>query len=146
MLQAKGFTDFEHLNDKILIHAQFYAQDIGCPEDAVDEFNSFRTMYRELKLDVETDALLPFLISNDLHNAYPQLTLLMRIYKTIPITSASAERSFSRLKLIKSYLRACMNEARLSNLTLLSIERDIEIDREKVIDRFAQMKDRRMEL
>lgn len=126
--------------------ARFYCDDLCDPEGAVDEFLSFCTMYSELSMDLDTDAVLPFLISNDMHNAYPQLTILHRIYRTIPITSASAERSFSRLKLIKNYLRSCMNEVRLSNLTLLCIERDMDIDRDKVIGRFANMKDRKMKL
>lgn len=38
-----------------------------------------------------------------------------------------------------------MKESRLSNLTLLSIERDVVIDKDKVADRFAQMRERRMD-
>lgn len=96
---------------------------ISKPEEVVDAFLSFCTMYSELATDLNTDAVLPFLTANDMHRAYPNLTILHRIYKTIPISSA--KRSFSRLKLIESYLCACMmNEARLSNLTLLCIERE----------------------
>jgi len=43
---------------------------------------------------------------------------------TIPISIASAERSFSKLKLIKSYLRSTMSQQRLKELALLSIEKD----------------------
>lgn len=38
-----------------------------------------------------------------------------------------------------------MEEARLSNLTLLSDERDIDIDKNKVVGRFAAMKERRVD-
>ena len=38
---------------------------------------------------------------------------------------ASAERSFSKLKLIKSYLRSTMSQERLNGLTILSIEKHI---------------------
>jgi hypothetical protein len=44
---------------------------------------------------------------------------------TIPITVASAERSFSKLKLIKSYLRSTMSQERLNGLTILSIEKEM---------------------
>ncbi len=46
----------------------------------------------------------------------------------------------------KLSLRACMDGARLSNLTLLSIERDISMDKNKVAERFVRMKERRMAL
>jgi len=78
--------------------------------------------------------------------AFPHLTILHRIYKTLPISSTSAERSFSRLRLIKTYLRSCIDEARPSNLTLLCVERDIHIDKAKLVGRFATMKERRMRI
>ena len=44
------------------------------------------------------------------------------IFLTLPVTVASAERSFSKLKLIKSYLRSTMSQERLSGLAIISIE------------------------
>ena len=55
-----------------------------------------------------------------------------------------AAQSFSRLRLIKSFLCLCVDEAKLSNLTLLRVERDINTDKDKVFGRFATMKERRM--
>jgi hypothetical protein len=44
---------------------------------------------------------------------------------TIPVTVAKEERSFSKLKLIKTYLRSTMCQERLSDLAILSIENAI---------------------
>ncbi|GFV87647.1 retrovirus-related Pol polyprotein from transposon TNT 1-94 [Trichonephila clavipes] len=44
---------------------------------------------------------------------------------TVPVSTASAERSFSKLKLIKTYLRSTMSQDRLSALSVLSIEAEI---------------------
>jgi len=41
---------------------------------------------------------------------------------TISVSIVSAERSFSKLKLIKSYLRSTMSQQILNGLTLLFIE------------------------
>ncbi|GFW47670.1 hypothetical protein TNCV_2828621 [Trichonephila clavipes] len=44
---------------------------------------------------------------------------------TVPVSTASVERSFSKLKLIKTYLRSTMSQERLSALSVLSIEAEI---------------------
>ena len=49
---------------------------------------------------------------------------------------ATAERSFSELKLIKRYLRSKMSQSRLSNLSILSIEND----EAKAVDKSVLMK------
>ena len=56
---------------------------------------------------------------------FPNLLDTLQIAMTIGVTSASAERSFSSLKRIKSYLRSTMSQERLNNLSLLHIERDL---------------------
>jgi len=50
---------------------------------------------------------------------------------TMDVSIASCERSFSKLKLVLSYLRASMtriSQVRLCDLTLISIERGILCD------------------
>ena len=67
---------------------------------------------------------------------------------TIPITVASAEKSFSKLKIIKYYLRSIMSQERLSGLAILSIEKELleEIDYTKIINNFASQKARKIDL
>ena len=59
-----------------------------------------------------------------------------------------AERSFSKLKLLKTYLRAAMAQERLNDLGMLAIEREISysIELETLVvafARFAKMKARK---
>lgn len=85
---------------KMLQIAHFYSDDISKLEDAVDEFHSFLSLYYKLDIDLNTNAVPPFLIASNMDQAYLHLTVLHRIYITINISSASAKRSFSHLKLI----------------------------------------------
>ena len=72
----------------------------------------------------------------------PQIFTLLQIGATLLVTVCTAERSFSSMKLLKSYLRSKM-EDRLSNLALIYIHKDVEINDEEVIDRYAA-KNRRL--
>jgi hypothetical protein len=49
--------------------------------------------------------------------------LVMRL--TVPVTFAFAERSFSKLKLLKTVMRSVMNQERLGELMTLACERDL---------------------
>ena len=67
---------------------------------------------------------------------------------TIPVASASAERSFSVLKQVKTYLRSTMGQQRLNDLAVLAIERDLSksLDYDSVVDNFMQQNPRRITL
>ena len=79
--------------------------------------------------------------------SFPEVCTAMLLFLTIPVTTASAERSFSKLKLVKNYLRSTMAQERLEGLALLSIEQGTarKLNLSKVIDRFAEMKARKKE-
>lgn len=59
---------------------------------------------------------LEYIYSHQLQEMYPNITISSRIIHTIPLTVASAERSFSKLKLIKNYLQSTMSNERLTGL------------------------------
>ncbi|KYN00707.1 Zinc finger MYM-type protein 1, partial [Cyphomyrmex costatus] len=78
----------------------------------------------------------------------PNVDIALRIFLTLPITIASCERSFSKLKLIKTYLRSSIGQHRLTNLGILSIENSIskQLNYEDIIDEFASRKARKIAL
>jgi hypothetical protein len=55
------------------------------------------------------------------------------------VTVASAKRSFSKLKLLKNYLRSTMSQERLNGLATLCIEKGLldEIDIDSIVTDFA---------
>ena len=62
-----------------------------------------------------------------------------RILLTIPVTVASMERSFSKLKLIKTYFRTTMSQERLNGLAMISIENEYldKLNYDDLIEEFA---------
>uniref|UniRef100_A0A8C5AB74 HAT C-terminal dimerisation domain-containing protein n=1 Tax=Gadus morhua TaxID=8049 RepID=A0A8C5AB74_GADMO len=72
-------------------------------------------------------------------DAFVDLYRLICISLTLPVTSASCERSFSCLRRIKNYLRNSSGDTRNSNLALLSInkQRTKTLDVQRIIDIFA---------
>ena len=151
----KKTLDEDNVN-KLECLADTYSDAIDSKTEIVQEFHSFKDMFKEImssKTNSSVEKLtinnvLKFMRANDMCSIYPNLSTLYHIFLTLPISSAGAERSFSRLKLIKSYLRSTMTEERLSGLALLSIERRFatELDYDKVMDYFSKMKPRRKKL
>jgi len=78
--------------------------------------------------------------------SFPNACIVYRILLTILITVVTVERSFSKLKLFKSYLRSTMLQDRLNELALLSIknERLELLDYKTLINDFAAQKSRRL--
>ncbi|CAJ2670771.1 unnamed protein product [Trifolium pratense] len=81
-------------------------------------------------------------------SCFPNTIIAYRILLTIPVTVASAERSFSKLKLLKSYLRSTMLQERLNGLAMIAIENDLleSIQFEDLVDEFVSQNVRRMTL
>nr|XP_012559134.2 uncharacterized protein LOC100206997 [Hydra vulgaris] len=88
---------------------------------------------------------LNYIYKEELQETYPNLVIALRIILTTPVTVASAERSFSKLKLIKTFHRSTMVDERLSSLAMLSIENEVarKLSYEGLINKFASMKTRR---
>lgn len=61
-------------------------------------------------------------------------------YKRILFSTATAERTFSTLRRLKSWMRTRMAEDRLTGLALMNVHTDIEVCVERVINRFGGQK------
>ena len=77
---------------------------------------------------------------------FPEVCTALILFVSIAVTTASAERSFSKLKLIKTYLRNSMGQERLHNLAIPLIENSMarSSNFDDVID-IAEQKARRKE-
>lgn len=100
-------------------------------KEAYGEYFDFALLHSELSIvyssaefhKASIHELWLYLKSTDLSDSLSQITKLASLILTIPATSAGAERSFSALKRIKTYLRNSQSQNRLSALSLLSIEK-----------------------
>jgi len=92
--------------------------------------------------------LLKFIHKYSLKDVCPNIEIALRIFLTIPVTTATCERSFSKLKIIKNYLRSTMSQDRLTNMGIISIERELasKINFEDIIDEFGYKKSTKSEI
>ena len=63
-----------------------------------------------------------FIVSFGDENVFSNLCVAIQILLTVSVSIASYERSFSKLKLILTYLIATMDQKRLNNLAKISVE------------------------
>jgi len=72
-------------------------------------------------------------------SGFPNLTCMYKILVSLAVTSCTAERSMSRVRIIKNRLRSTMLDDWFSSLMVLASEKDIlhSIPVSKIIDRFA---------
>jgi hypothetical protein len=72
-------------------------------------------------------------------DCYPNIYIAYKILFTLPVTVASAERSFSKLKFLKNHLRSTMSQERLNGFATICIEKKLldEIDIDTIINDFT---------
>ena len=61
---------------------------------------------------------------NDLFDMFPEFSKVVHILAVIPVTSRSAERSFSGLRRLKTYVRSTVGQQRVSNIAHSNTERE----------------------
>ena len=104
----------------------FYALDLVAEEISVpDLVNAFKESQKISRLQVTSMRTIAEILNTvPLAKAmFSEIDKLLRLNLTIPVTTATAERSFSSLRCIKTYLGSTMSEERLNNIMLLHTQR-----------------------
>ena len=91
------------------------------------------------KLTVILDTL-----DNTVEILYPNIYRALAILLTMPVSTATAERSFSAMRRLETYLRNTMLANRLIGLTLMNVYRNAYLN--KAIDMFARKEPRAWDL
>ena len=77
---------------------------------------------------------------------FPNISVLLKIACTLPVTSCECEQSASALRRLYNYMRATMGKDRLSYLALLHVHYDTDIDIDDAINQFARLHPRKIDL
>jgi len=79
---------------------------------------------------------------------YPLVDRLIRLILTLPVSTATTERAFSAIKIVKTRLRSRMEDDFLANYLIVYIEKEIaeRFTIDMIIDDFYSMKERRAQL
>ena len=77
---------------------------------------------------------------NDLFDIFPVFSNVVHILGVLPATLCSAERSFSTLHRLKTYLRSTMGQQRVSNIAVINTERASVVNNnmDRIIDIFGR--------
>lgn len=76
---------------------------------------------------------------------YPGCNTLIKILLSLPVSVSSSERSFSALRRLKTWLRNRISEQRMLGLALLHVHKEIDVNPERILDRFATSRKRKLE-
>jgi hypothetical protein len=117
--QLRLLTDTE-LNSATSDFAAKYSEDVST--DIVGQFLALRSCLKESETVTSPRGVLEFIVEHKLQSMLPDVVTAYMLYLTLPVTVATCERSFSKLRIIKNYLRSSCGQERLSNLGLLAIE------------------------
>ncbi|XP_049336309.1 zinc finger MYM-type protein 1-like [Astyanax mexicanus] len=136
----------EALNESAQTLAAIYNEDLS--SEFSSQLLSFRNaLGSEIKTVSTVKGLFELLLlrHSSILSSVTDVATALKLFLTIPVTVASAERSFSKLKMIKNYLRSTMSQDRLSGLAMLSIEsqRARRMDLTEIVKEFAQKNVRR---
>lgn len=77
----------------------------------------------------------------------PSMHLLLKVLATLPVSTATAERMFSKVERTLTTLRSTMSEERLEAIILLQAHRDriVDMPTDQIISKFAECGARRLD-
>ena len=77
---------------------------------------------------------------------YPNIKVVLIHFLTLPVTTCSVERSFSEMRLLKTWLRSTRSDEHLSALALMHFNYDVEVPYKLLLEKWSGLKNRLMRL
>ncbi|XP_019184047.1 PREDICTED: zinc finger MYM-type protein 1-like [Ipomoea nil] len=143
-----SFVKFD--KDKLVRLTQFYPNDFSDIELQVLD-NQLQTYFVDVTYDPAfskldgIDELAQKMVETGRHLDYTLVYLLLKLSLVLPVATASVERAFSAMKLIKTSFRNRMGDDLLNDCLVPYVEKDIfnQVSNEAVLQRFQHMRERR---
>lgn len=121
-IQLESILSFRADKTDISTVCEFYEGDI-CLKDLERELDQFIVTHVYAKCPV--DCFKVFANNRTLVDVFPNLARLARIYLSLPCTTCEAERTFSALRRLKTYLRSTMSQRRLNSCSILNVHSEM---------------------
>lgn len=82
----------------------------------------------------------------DVRHLFREVEALLRLIMVVPASSTEAERRFSALRRLKTWLRISMTQTRLNNLAICHVHQEKldALDRRQICKRFLESNDERI--
>uniref|UniRef100_A0A8I6Y8A0 TTF-type domain-containing protein n=1 Tax=Hordeum vulgare subsp. vulgare TaxID=112509 RepID=A0A8I6Y8A0_HORVV len=139
--------------DKLTELARMYADDFSQYECIVlgDQLGTFIVDARDdpdFANCVDLGKLAVKMVQTKRHKTFPLVYRLIELALILPVATATVERAFSAMKIIKTDLRNKMNDDWMNHSMLCYIERDIfaSIEDDKILEFFQSMRSRKKQL
>ncbi|XP_042404572.1 zinc finger MYM-type protein 1-like [Zingiber officinale] len=136
---------------KLLQFAQFYPSDFSPIElmhlePQLDNFIFDMRSSNQFSEVVGISQLAKRMVQLKKHRLYPLVYLLLKLALLLPVATATVERVFSAMKIIKTSLQNQLGDDMVNDCLIPYIERDVfdTIDNEAIIQHFQNMKSRRV--
>ena len=126
MIRVEQFLVTHHSSDNVSEILKFYGNNIDADRLLLHRDMLFDIMQSKHVVASCLSDIVTFLRDNpNVRVLLPELVKLVRIVLTVPVTSCTAERSFSSLRRLKSYMRSTMKQSRLNSVAVTNVHNDI---------------------
>lgn len=148
---SNSFANYDE--DKLVELAQIYVDDFTEYDCIVlkDQLDTFITEGREDSSFLsccDLGNLAMKMVKTDRHTVFPLVYRLIELALILPVATATVERAFSAMKIIKTDLRNKMGDEWMSHCMICYIERDIfaSIEDRQIIEHYQAMRTRREQI